>query len=157
TRRSRAACSRRAACARSGDSRLRLHTRRSRSRHLGMPRRWSMATSTHSNAFFVGLVLFAAAGTSVVAWEIGRRGAPSVHSSGSADGGGGDASSTSDAPKGGSVQVQLLAINDFHGNLDVPQGSSGIVVAPSSDPIADAGAEAGVKFTDAGTALVPTG
>jgi len=54
------------------------------------------------------------------------------------------------------VNVQILAINDFHGNLDPPSGSSGIVTASASDPIA-ATADAGIRMTDAGTALVPTG
>jgi len=55
------------------------------------------------------------------------------------------------------VTVQILAINDFHGNLEPPTGSSGIVVAAATDAIADAGAESGVVATDAGTVLVPTG
>ena len=34
------------------------------------------------------------------------------------------------------VHVQILAINDFHGNLLPPAGTNGVVVAAASDPIA---------------------
>jgi 5'-nucleotidase len=65
---------------------------------------------------------------------------------------------TLDAPKegGGNVAVQILAINDFHGNLEPPTGSGGSVVAPLGDPLADAGPDSGEKIDpDAGTATVP--
>jgi 5'-nucleotidase len=32
------------------------------------------------------------------------------------------------------VRIQILAINDFHGNLEPPGGSSGLVTVPSDDP-----------------------
>jgi 5'-nucleotidase len=53
------------------------------------------------------------------------------------------------------VVVQILAINDFHGNLAPPAGTNGIVVAAADDPIA---ALPGTKpIADAGIALVPAG
>ena len=53
------------------------------------------------------------------------------------------------------VHVQLLAINDFHGNLEPPAGTNGVVVARSDDPIASLpGAKA---LGDAGVTLVPAG
>jgi 5'-nucleotidase len=56
------------------------------------------------------------------------------------------------------VSIQILAINDFHGNLEPPSGSSAIVTAPIGDPIVDAGPDSGVKTNpDAGTAQVPAG
>ncbi len=59
---------------------------------------------------------------------------------------------------GAPVSVQLLAINDFHGNLEPPTGSSALVTVPIADPLADAGAEAGVKLNpDAGTAKILAG
>jgi 5'-nucleotidase len=68
------------------------------------------------------------------------------------------------APEGGSteppgsVSVQILAINDFHGNLDPPGGSSALVTTPLGDPLADAGPDSGVKTNpDAGTATVLAG
>ena len=39
--------------------------------------------------------------------------------------GGGDVQAAQQAGMSGAVQVQLLAINDFHGNLAPPSGSSG--------------------------------
>ena len=41
-----------------------------------------------------------------------------------------------DAGDGGSnvVEVQVLAINDFHGNLEAPTGTSGVLVAHPNDP-----------------------
>jgi len=43
---------------------------------------------------------------------------------------------------GGTTQVQLLALNDFHGNLEPPGGSSGRIVAePGAQPV-DAGGAA---------------
>ena len=53
------------------------------------------------------------------------------------------------------AHVHILAINDFHGNLEPPAGTNGIVVAPGGDPIA---ALPGTKtIGDAGVALVPAG
>lgn len=52
------------------------------------------------------------------------------------------------------VRVQILAINDFHGNLEPPSGTNGLVVAAPNDPIASL---PGAKPTDAGVALVPAG
>jgi 5'-nucleotidase len=52
------------------------------------------------------------------------------------------------------LHVQILAINDFHGNLEPPAGSNGVVVASPSDPIA---ALPGARVLDAGVALVPAG
>src|SRR6188474_647582 len=67
-----------------------------------------------------------------------------------------DAGSTSDASEGGmsgNVQVQIVAFNDFHGNLEPPTGSSGVVTVPIDDPlIRTLGADAGVTTNaDAGT------
>jgi 5'-nucleotidase len=75
------------------------------------------------------------------------------------DGAASDAAQGSDAADASStVSVQLLAINDFHGNLDPPTGSSALVTAPLGDPIADGGADSGIKINpDAGTAQVPVG
>src|SRR6186997_1975272 len=42
----------------------------------------------------------------------------------------------------GSVDVQLLAINDFHGNLQPPSGSSGRVGSAASDAACTAAAPA---------------
>ena len=81
---------------------------------------------------------------------------------GSDDGGGvssdaGD-SATGDTPAGGAVQVQILAINDFHGSLQPPTGSGGLITAPLTDPVSDAGPDSGGKVDpDAGTATVPAG
>ena len=52
------------------------------------------------------------------------------------------------AQKGGVVKVQILAVNDFHGNLTPPSGSSGRVIivdnpSPTPDVTVDAG---GVEF-----------
>jgi 5'-nucleotidase len=52
------------------------------------------------------------------------------------------------------VHVQILAINDFHGNLAPPAGSNGLVVAASDDPIASL---PDARVTDAGVTLVPAG
>ncbi len=52
------------------------------------------------------------------------------------------------------VHVQILAINDFHGNLEPPAGSNGVVLASPSDPIASL---PGTRVLDAGIALVPAG
>ena len=52
------------------------------------------------------------------------------------------------AQKGGVVKVQILAVNDFHGNLVPPSGSSGRVIIvdnppPTPDVTVDAG---GVEY-----------
>jgi 5'-nucleotidase len=53
------------------------------------------------------------------------------------------------------THVQILALNDFHGNLEPPAGTNGVVVASTSDPIASL---PGTKpIGDAGLALVPAG
>ncbi len=52
------------------------------------------------------------------------------------------------------VHVQILAINDFHGNLEPPAGSNGVVVASPSDPIASL---PGTRVLDGGVAFVPAG
>jgi 5'-nucleotidase len=55
------------------------------------------------------------------------------------------------------VRIQVLAINDLHGHLDPPSGSSGTVLARVNDPAlprADAGV---LPNHDAGTAVVPAG
>ena len=62
-----------------------------------------------------------------------------------------DAATSGDAGDGGAtgiVQVQLLAINDFHGNLEAPAGGSGGLIAHPDDP-ALAGRDAG-PIADAG-------
>ncbi len=66
-----------------------------------------------------------------------------------------DASATADAGSAALVHVQILAINDLHGNLEPPAGTNGVVVAPANDPIASL---PGTKILDdAGVALVPAG
>jgi 5'-nucleotidase len=53
------------------------------------------------------------------------------------------------------VHVQILAINDFHGNIEPPAGTNGFVVAAPTDPIA---ALPGTKpIRDGKAVLVPTG
>jgi 5'-nucleotidase len=52
------------------------------------------------------------------------------------------------------VDVQVLAINDFHGHLEPPLGENGVVVAPAGDPVASL---PGATTTDAGVVLVPAG
>ncbi|WP_394850503.1 bifunctional metallophosphatase/5'-nucleotidase [Pendulispora brunnea] len=46
------------------------------------------------------------------------------------------------------VKIQILGINDFHGNLDPPVGSGGIVPAAPNDP--EIGPDAGAKPRDGG-------
>lgn len=48
------------------------------------------------------------------------------------------------------VHIQILAINDFHGNLEPPGGSSGLVTVPADDPLL-------VDHPDAGGSLAPDG
>ena len=50
--------------------------------------------------------------------------------------------------------MQILAFNDFHGNLEPPAGSNGVVLVPADDPLASA---ADARATDAGVARVPAG
>jgi 5'-nucleotidase len=52
------------------------------------------------------------------------------------------------------VHVQILAFNDFHGNLLPPSGSNGVILVPPDDPLASS-PEA--HATDAGVTLVPAG
>ncbi len=61
-------------------------------------------------------------------------------------------------PAPGPVRIQLLAINDFHGNIEPPTGTNGLIAAPSDDPSAIGGADAGViASTIAGQSLIPAG
>jgi len=52
------------------------------------------------------------------------------------------------------VHVQILAINDFHGHLQPPKGSNGVVLVEAADPLA---ASPDARATDAGVSLVPAG
>jgi 5'-nucleotidase len=52
------------------------------------------------------------------------------------------------------VHLQILAINDFHGNLEPPAGSNGVVLVAPEDPLASS---PGARATDAGVTLVPAG
>ncbi len=52
------------------------------------------------------------------------------------------------------VRVQILAINDFHGNLEPPSGSNGVILVPPADPLASS---VNARSTDAGVTLVPAG
>ncbi len=52
------------------------------------------------------------------------------------------------------VHVQILAINDFHGNLQPPEGSNGVVLVAPTDPLASS---PDAVATDAGVSLVPAG
>src|SRR5215470_12604678 len=66
------------------------------------------------------------------------------------DGGGGNDGSAESSPSGGIVNVQILAFNDFHGNLRPPSPSNSVVLAKAGDSaITDAGTPVA---TDAGTA-----
>lgn len=69
-----------------------------------------------------------------------------------------DASPANDASEG-PVDVRILALNDFHGNLEPPTGSSSLVTVPETDPVvARIGADGGVVVkSDAGVATVPAG
>lgn len=55
------------------------------------------------------------------------------------------------------VRVQILAINDFHGNLEPPGGGSGLVAAPHDDPAAGASWDAGSPELDAATVQIAAG
>jgi 5'-nucleotidase len=52
------------------------------------------------------------------------------------------------------VHVQILAINDFHGNLEPPAGRNGLILAGADDPLASS---TDAQRTDAGSVLIPTG
>ena len=52
------------------------------------------------------------------------------------------------------VHVQILAINDFHGHLQPPSGSNGVVLVAPGDPLASS---RDASLTDAGVSLVPAG
>ena len=68
------------------------------------------------------------------------------------------ASSESADTSAQTVDIQILAINDFHGTLQPPVGGTALVTAHVDDPIAAGGADAGIKIDpSAGTALIPTG
>jgi 5'-nucleotidase len=74
-----------------------------------------------------------------------------------------EAGATSDAVPdhgtAGNVAVQILAFNDFHGNLEPPAGSGALVTIPIDDPVVGSvGVDGGVTTNaDAGTAQVPAG
>jgi 5'-nucleotidase len=52
------------------------------------------------------------------------------------------------------VHVQILAFNDFHGHLQPPTGTNGVVLVPPEDPLASS---PDAVPTDAGVSLVPAG
>jgi 5'-nucleotidase len=52
------------------------------------------------------------------------------------------------------VHVQILAINDFHGHLQPPAGSNGVVLVAPADPLASS---PDARPTDAGVSLLPAG
>ncbi|HEX3343813.1 MAG TPA: hypothetical protein VHS09_04535, partial [Polyangiaceae bacterium] len=52
------------------------------------------------------------------------------------------------------AHVQILAINDFHGNLEPPSGTNGVVLVAPDDPLA---ATPDARTTDAGVTLIPAG
>jgi 5'-nucleotidase len=52
------------------------------------------------------------------------------------------------------VRVQILAFNDFHGNLEPPVGRNGLILAAADDPVA---LTADAQASDAGVALVQVG
>jgi 5'-nucleotidase len=56
------------------------------------------------------------------------------------------------------VRIQILAINDFHGNLEPPGGSSGFVTVPPDDPWLREHPDAGASLApDGKNVLVPAG
>ncbi|HVH43224.1 MAG TPA: hypothetical protein VM925_12805 [Labilithrix sp.] len=87
--------------------------------------------------------------------------APSPPDAGGADGHAesNDGSEPSDGDGGAVVGVRILAFNDFHGNLEPPTGSGGLVTIPVTDPlVAKLGVDGGViTKADAGVATVPAG
>ena len=69
-----------------------------------------------------------------------------------------DASADQTSGNGQAVKVQILAINDFHGNLEPPTGTGGVVLADGNDPeIGDAGVLVDASGRDAATKQVPAG
>ena len=52
------------------------------------------------------------------------------------------------------VHVQILAINDFHGHLQPPLGSNGVVLVAPADPLASS---PDARTTDAGVSLLAAG
>jgi 5'-nucleotidase len=52
------------------------------------------------------------------------------------------------------VHLQILATNDFHGHLQPPTGSSGVVLAAPADPLASF---RDARPTEVGVSLVPAG
>src|SRR5580658_5042935 len=56
------------------------------------------------------------------------------------------------------VRIQILAINDFHGNLEPPGGSSGFVTVPPDDPWLREHPDAGASSApDGKNVIVPAG
>jgi 5'-nucleotidase len=103
----------------------------------------------------LGAALVAAALTLSAATSLGACG-------GDDTGGAADPSPAPDADAGGggddaaaSVRVRILAINDFHGNLEAPSGANAYVLAHASDPALE-NAGPTVKVA-AGTVAVKTG
>src|ERR1039458_4645371 len=52
------------------------------------------------------------------------------------------------------VHVQILAINDFHGHLQPPLGSNGVILVAPADPLASS---PDARTTDAGVSLLAAG
>ncbi|HWL86170.1 MAG TPA: bifunctional metallophosphatase/5'-nucleotidase [Polyangiaceae bacterium] len=80
-----------------------------------------------------------------------------IHSSPGGDNDAASVDATVDASSGDaaqSVKIQILGINDFHGNLDPPSGNSGNVTASPGDP--EAG-DAGTRVDGSATQQVPAG
>jgi 5'-nucleotidase len=88
-------------------------------------------------------------------------GASTVDAGNTADGdvGGAKNDDGGDGGAPGNVAVQILALNDFHGNLEPPTGSGALVTVPIDDPVVSSvGADGGVTTNaDAGTAQLPAG
>jgi 5'-nucleotidase len=56
------------------------------------------------------------------------------------------------------VRIQILAINDFHGNLEPPGGTSGVVLVPPNDPLLREHPDAGATpAPDGHSVAVPAG
>ncbi len=56
------------------------------------------------------------------------------------------------------IDIQILAYNDFHGNLEPPGGSNGVVTALASDPLfAEHPGAGAVAAADGKRALIPAG
>ena len=120
--------------------------------------------ATHLFAFITALIAAVLAGCSSDP-SPGGQGTPDTGSPGVDAGSTNDASEpgTGDAAPGGGasghVSVQILAFNDFHGNLEPPTGSGALVTVPIDDPVVGTvGPDAGVTTNaDAGTAQLPAG